>query len=307
MEENTYLERISTLYNLKRYHDGVKETHKALAVFPESFDLHLYLSLFYFALEDLPNTASANRSAIALEPENPHAHYVRSLLAHQQLNFTLELEAAQEAVRLAPEDSDYLQRLSEAQLQSGMIKAAKLTAEEIVRLDPGGETAHEQLASICFTLEEWDKAELHYRAALAQSPTNIYHMHNLSTALNQQKKHIESLEVLYQAMLSDAGNSDLQNRLDNALAHYLPSRLLMSKRNRALKKLPSALKQYYLYKDEKRSFIERYPVACNLAIWITLLVLLVGLFSMVAPSSDQEKKSETHAIQPQILQGSNSE
>lgn len=274
MEDAALIERVSTLYDLKRYEEGVRETSKALASYPQSFPLHYFLGLFYLALEHYAKAREANLRAIAIEPDHPAGHYLRSLLAHELLNFNEELEAAKEAVRLDSEDTDYLQRLSEAQLQSGLLQQAQQTAEDIVRIDPNSETAHKQFASICLTLEQWAKAEKHYRAALAINPHDVYTLHNLSFALDRQRKNVESLEVLHQAIIAAPANQDIKQRLDGAISSFLPSRFLQRRRQKALEQMPKQVYNYYMLNERHRSLSQRYPIFVNVVIWGVLLAVV---------------------------------
>ena len=61
-----------------------------------------------------------------------------------------------------PDEAMFLKRLAEAQLQNGMIKAARQSSERMIRLAPDDEDSFELCGQICLELEDYKEAEKYF-------------------------------------------------------------------------------------------------------------------------------------------------
>lgn len=276
--EYAQVQRVSVLLDLKRYTEASREAAKALSSCPDSFSLQHLMAYAMLMTDDIAEADRLNRLAIATEPSNGSGYYLRSLILHEQLNFTGELEMAQKAAAIDPHCADYLGRLVEAQLQSGDVRSAKACAQQLVHLTPGSEEAHEQLARICMQLSEWKSAEEHYRAVLSINPTQTHIHRNLAYTLGEQKRKREAIDVLFSALKLDPANTDLQKEVYEAVHSYLPMRLFYRRRQSELQALPSSLAAFYADRRQRSLFYEKYSAWLNVLVWAALLGGLAFLF-----------------------------
>ncbi len=93
------------------------------------------------------------------------------------IDFDGELQAAEHAVSLAPEDPDLLDRLARAQVQSGLLKKARVTAIQLTKVAPENADTHSLLCDICLELNDYKTAEAHISEAIRQQPEN-HGLHN---------------------------------------------------------------------------------------------------------------------------------
>ncbi len=283
--EMSQIERVRALLELGRHEQAVSEAAKALASCPDSYYLQYFMAVAFLSLDNIDEADRVSRSALQLDPGNGDGYYLRSLILHRQLNFVGELEMAQQAASIDPEDPTYLTRLADAQLQSGMIREAKETTEELVRLDPGSEEAHEQLASISMQLSDWKTAEKHYRAVLSITPMAIHIHHNLAIVLIQQKRKPEAIEVIFNALRSDTTNKDLQQQLYDAVNNYLPPVFFPSRRKKKLQSLPSPIVFFYQDRRDREGFLANHGVLVNVAGWLLGIGILVFVFNFFIEST----------------------
>ena len=275
-DEQFFFERASTLIDLKRYKEALKEASLGLVECPESFSLHTLMSQAYINLDQLDPAEQSITTAIRLEPENPYGYYIRSHLMREKKAFNKELSMAQRAVQLDPEDPDYLYRLSEAYMQSGMIKQAKDACYEMINLSPDSGEAHSLMGDISLELEEWTLAETHYLAALKIDPNRIALLNNLAISLSRQKKYKEGLELLLQAMQQNPTIDYIQDNLFDFIKDYLDKNTLKG-RSAALDDLSPVLRIFYEDRQPRVSIFERYSNYGMYVFWALLLVIVTIL------------------------------
>ncbi len=276
--EGVWIEKVWTFVQLDRYDEALKEAAHGLALHPDSYYLHHWMAVSHYNLEDIEEADRSNQQAIRLDPENGDGYFLRSLILHKQLHFTGELEMAKAAVRLDPECVHFLERLTHAQTQSGLMKDARDTVQQLVSLAPDSADAHELMAGICFDLDDWPGAEEHYRAVLAIDP-NAGHIHrNLAVALTQQKRDREAIDCLFSAVKLDASNTEIQDRLYAAVSHYLPWPIFRGRYQQALDALPGPIQHFYEDRRRRNGFIGNHAAELMVVFWLFFGVVAVWAF-----------------------------
>ena len=279
--EELFEEQAKTLIKLKRYSEALEKAKLGLASYPQSYYLHYLASIAYLNSEKIDESEEHIRSCINLNPEIGLGFYIYSEILHKKCNFAGELKMAEEAVRLDPEDADYLQRLISAQSQNGLLKKARETAQQLVKLDPNSEAAHEELAGIYIQLEQWEGAESHYRLALNINPENIIHLYNLAAVVKAQGRSKEAIDILWSTAKLDPTQQDIQKALIKAINSYLPSPLFVNARKNKLNELPSGLVNYYLDHNDRLGIIGRHNGFVMVVGWSVVLILMSLIFSPV--------------------------
>ncbi|MEJ2043791.1 MAG: tetratricopeptide repeat protein [Reinekea sp.] len=281
--EHARIERVDTLLDLKRPEQAMQAVIEGLAAFPQSYYLHFLKARIHLQMKDFVEADKAICATINIDLNNGHGFFLRSLILHNLLNFTGELEMALQAVRLEPENEHFLGRLVEAHLQSGEYRKAREVSEQLIKLDPGSAESHEQLARICFLMEDWAKAEKSLRNALAIRP-NWLHLHQfLASTLRRQKRLDEAIEVLYIAIKQEPTNTALLDSLDNALQGLLPSPWRVKAHTNAVEQLPEHLKYFYQDRHSRRSWYQKNAMLVHIGFWVSSLAIIALIYTALTP------------------------
>jgi tetratricopeptide (TPR) repeat protein len=137
--------------------------------------------------------------AIAADPLEEWGHRLRSIVLLREGRKRESLEAAQEAVRLAPREPLALYSLAQSQRANRMIREARQTAERQREIAPDDALAYESLALLAIDEERYDEAEFHCRKALELNPNSYAAMNNLGLAFLRRNRKHEALEHFHQA------------------------------------------------------------------------------------------------------------
>ena len=269
--------QVESLLEVKRFDDAIKEALKGLASFPDSFYLH---SLLLRAHLDNSHFQEAGRVAEALirqAPDQAYAYFLGSIAMHHCKRFTSELQMAETSCSLEPENPTYLYRLAEAQLQNGLIKKARATCEQVVKLQPDDAESHELTGRIDLELDQYPSAERHFRAALAIEPDDIGTLNNLAIALSAQKKYRDAIDILFTALKNQPDNTNLQHNCFEFIKIYLDNNTLSGKRDNALNQLPTPIKMFYLDYKKRVHPLRKYSHYTMYLFWALFLLVLAGV------------------------------
>src|SRR5262249_29943640 len=130
------------------------------------------------------------------------------------------LQAACEAVRVAPELPSALHTLAIAELGAGQRTAALTTAERLRQAAPDWAFSHELLGLIMLRRGKWKEAELFYRHALTLNPESWISMNNLGLALQRQGRQKEAIERFHDAARLNPSAETSRKNLAQAVGRY---------------------------------------------------------------------------------------
>ena len=278
-ERQSLAARADTLLHLNRHQDAVLILTQMISQEPEVAEHRAQLARALLNLNDLEGARQTCQAAIALEPEYAGAFYLLSYIEHYRHNFDAELRAAEEAVRLMPEEPAFLTRLGRAQIQSGMPRKAYTAASQALALDPESVELHELLGDVCLELERYQQAETHYREALKQQADDIGLINDLARAQMGRKNWRDAIDTLYQAIVLDPGNTTVQDNLYIAVEHHLDSKAFSIQQKKALTDLQPVIQKFYHERRARRAWLQKpYVIA---GAWILGVFVLVLLFAVL--------------------------
>ena len=140
--------------------------------------------------------AAAER-ALSLDPNCVAAQV--ALFVHENFwgwNWARALEAAEEALRMAPDDADVCASAAMLMLSMGMAARALALAQTAVLRDPLNAEAHACVGRALGALERpASEIEAAYRTALEISPQGVSYHAFVATALSEQGRHEEALQI----------------------------------------------------------------------------------------------------------------
>ncbi len=276
MEERA-LQIAKSLLEVGRCDDAIKQCVLFLSSQPESIQGRACLIRAHLEKDEYDKAEQAAMALIKLAPEEPFAYYLRSLACRELKRFNSALEMAETAARIDPENANYLQQLAAMQLQQGMIKKAKLTAQALLKVAPGSEQAHELMASISLELEDFKQAEIHYREVLRLNPNSINTLNNLAIALAAQKKLKQAIELLFNALKQTPNDETLRYNTFSMIKSELDKSSLKGNRKQRFEELPSAIQMFYRDYKSRTNILERYSNYLMIIGWIVVL----GLASLI--------------------------
>jgi tetratricopeptide (TPR) repeat protein len=222
-EELQQLKRkAQALLDVGRAEEAVKLLSRALSLSPNDDDA---LCLMTLAFVELANWKEARRyvtRAVAAAPENDWAHRLNSIVLKNCACNLEAVDAAREAVRLAPWLPHNLHTLASAQLHIFNLPEARQAADQLLELAPEWHMSHQMMALVALKEGKNKEAEMHCRRELELEPNSFYGMNNLGVALLNQKKRREAIEAFNNAAKIDPTSTLAQNNISAAASKYLP-------------------------------------------------------------------------------------
>ena len=163
-----------------------------------SFGLSRAAGYGMLSMQDANSEAlTAAERALALDP-NSVAGLV-ALFVHENFwgwNWPRALEAAEQALRIAPDDADVCVSASLLMLSVGNLARALTLAQTGVLRDPLNAEAHACVGRVLDALERpATEVEAAYRTALEISPQGVSYNSFLAMALSEQGRHDEALQI----------------------------------------------------------------------------------------------------------------
>lgn len=203
------LQRARLLREHRRYEEAIAAIHQYLAAEPDSFAAHHELAVVRL-LEGgnrLGALADIDR-AIALSPDHPGAHAMRSTILHALDRDREALAAADEARRLDPEMAYAWYCRGNALLALRDLPAAEEAARRALELDADLMDASNLLATVLRLQKRFGEAEVEIDRHLERDPENAWTFATAGwTALNRGQR--DKAEELFRESL----------RLDPSLEH----------------------------------------------------------------------------------------
>ncbi len=280
-ESNLRLEETEVLIELGRIEEALAACSRAIASDPENPFLFYSLARIHLGLEHYQEATDAARRIIGLAPEWPYGYFIISIGLHRLLDFDGELKAAEHAASLDPEDPTLVDRLARAQMQSGLLKKAKVTATQLIKVAPEDAETHSLLGDICFALDEYETAERHIREALRRQPEDHVLHNDLGRTHLARKRWRDAIDAFFCATKLRPAEAAYRDNLNVALTNWADSSIWKGKRDEALAALPPGILSFYQYKRSSRTAFERLGVFGPALIMLAGLILLTWLFSSI--------------------------
>ncbi len=133
---SAHLERAQLLLAQSRAGDAERESMLALAARPDDPQALALLALSRIEQDKRPEALEAAREAVGLAPDVSYLHYVHALVLHRMDREAEAFRAAQEALRLDPSDADNFSLLASIELARRAWPAALAAAENALALNP---------------------------------------------------------------------------------------------------------------------------------------------------------------------------
>ena len=218
----------------------------------------------YYLQQQQPDSAMVYYDAVlGLDARNLSALQGRisSLLA--QNNLGLALREVDKAIDYYPSDIDLKLKKAGFLAQAGKIQqAVSLSAELYARYPNNPKIKSLYLeqklaaANACMLVEEYEEAEVHLRALLAEEADNKEALHYLSNILDLRKRYAEALLIVQQALVSYPGDREfLQKKA--AILHN-------SAQYTAAAQVATALRDEYPYNPKYRTMVQDAWMAAGL-------------------------------------------
>ena len=280
-EAGHHAEEADALIDLGRFQEALAACSRAIASDPENAFHYYTLARIHLGLENHQEALAAARQVISLEPEWPFGYFIISICLHNVLDFDGELQAAEHAVSLAPEEPDLLDRLARAQMRSGLLRKAKITATQLTKVSPEDADTHSLLSDICFQLDDYKTAEPHVREALRQQPENHILHNDLGRIHLVTKQWRDAIDAFYNAVKLQPGEQIYRDNLNMAVTCWADSNIWKGKRGEALASLPPEILSFYQHKRESRTAFQKLGMFGPMLIVLVVLILLVQFFNSI--------------------------
>lgn len=271
-------EKTEYLLELKRFGDAIALISLALSKEPEDYRLTSQLVRAFIGLNDFTSAQYHADNLITIEPNNPFGFYIKSIIAHHQLHFDDELKFSEHAVHLEPDNANYLFRMAYAQLQSGLVKQAKITAEQLMLLSPDESHSHELMGDICLQLQDYKQAKQYIDTALVFHPNSIALLNDLASCYIGLKKKKLAIETMHNVLRLNPDSKALQSKLYGTIQSFLDSEKLRGRKG--FKSLPTELQIFYNDYIGRADTPNKYGTLILSVLWGAFLIGLVALFSL---------------------------
>lgn len=229
-ETETLTMRAQMLVDLGRPTEALLLLHRALGHTPDDDEALCLLSVAHWNLAQRDEALTWAERAVAARPEGIWAHQILACHLICMKQYPRALTVARETVRLDPENTESLNLLGHAQLESGYAVASRRTAGRMRRLAPDEYLTHELLIRIAYHQDRWPDVEKHCRDALAIDPNSYTALCYLAEALDnlspgdvssQPGRLPEAIDCLDRAIRIDPVDAEARDHLDRVLANYL--------------------------------------------------------------------------------------
>ncbi|PCK08807.1 MAG: hypothetical protein COA42_07330 [Alteromonadaceae bacterium] len=280
--ENMRAQQIESLLDVKRFDDAIKEALSALSSFPDSYYLQTLLVRAHMGADNDREAEVQCRCLIKNHPHDAFSYYLASLVFHNNKKFTSELETAEIAAKLEPDDALMLKRLAEAQLQNGMLKAAKQCSERMLVLAPEDAGSFELCGQIALESDDYRSAEKHLKEALRLVADDVHVLNLLAISLQAQKRDKEAIDLIFVALRNRPESEPLRENLFAFIKAYMDRNTLGGGRHKVLAELPNPVQMFYLDYKKRTNVFQRYSNYVMYAFWvvfITVFTLIINYFS----------------------------
>jgi Flp pilus assembly protein TadD len=218
------INRAQALIDIRRWQEALKLLRQALAIAPASGDILCRVSYVKLQIGEFEQALADADRAVQSEPMNEWGHRLRSVALLRLGKKSDALEAAEEAVRLAPHLPETFYDLADAQIANQRLREARETALRAREVAPESSESHEILSRVEMAHKSWGEAEKHLRKALSLNPTSYWALNSLGICLLEQDQEREALEMFRQAARANPAGKAARNNLKDLVANYLPGK-----------------------------------------------------------------------------------
>ncbi len=181
------------------------ELRRALALDPESPELHSTLSITLSNLGRPAEGLEEADQAVALAPDNDYAHYARAVALLDLGRSTKATDAAREAIRLNPDSVSARVKLAGALLSRNDFQQALDEVDRALALDPEYADALSVRAVVLSHLGRHPEATSAIRSALALEPGNFWFHANRGWTLLRAGREREALDAFRESLRLEPG------------------------------------------------------------------------------------------------------
>jgi tetratricopeptide (TPR) repeat protein len=171
---SAHLERAQLLLAQSRAGDAEREAMLALSTQPDNPQALALLALCRIDQDKRESALEAAREAVGLAPEVPHFHYVHAFVLHRMERAEEAFRAVQEALRLDPSDANNFSLLASIELARRNSTAALAAAEQALALNPEHVGAANLRAMALVRLGRKTEAKETIDFALHRAPENAF-------------------------------------------------------------------------------------------------------------------------------------
>jgi tetratricopeptide (TPR) repeat protein len=163
---------------------------------------------------------AACRQVLEASPDQPEAHHLLGLIAHQRGRLADAIEFLRRAVRHAPQNALFHSNLGEMLRQGGQFRQAVDQNRRATDLDPANATAWSNLGAALYELKEFEESARAHRLALQADPNFALGHCNLGNALHGLKRNDEAIVAYGKAVALEPNLVDGWANLATALHHH---------------------------------------------------------------------------------------
>jgi tetratricopeptide (TPR) repeat protein len=214
---NPNLQRALLLFQQSRYELAEEQLRQALAVEPDDAHAHALLALCLAHREKFDEATTEARQAIHHAPDFDFAHYAHASVLHDRNDLGAAQRAIEEALRLAPEDADYWALLSQIRLDQRQWAPALEAAETGLRFVPDHVACTNLRAIALVKLGRKSEAGATIDAALARNPQDAVTHANQGWTLLEQNQPAKALEHFRESLRLDPTNEWARSGIVEAL------------------------------------------------------------------------------------------
>jgi len=228
MQRNPHMVRAEILLGQNRFDLAEPELRQALALEPDNAHAHVMLAICLREAEKFTDATMEARTAVGLAPEEPEGHYVLASVFAERHMPKEAMAALGEAIRLDPGQPRYWGQLAMLHIAAKKYKDALAAAERGLAIDPENSTCINARAVALRGLGETDAARDAVASALARNPESAISHANMGWNMLHQSKPREALEHFREALRLRPDMEWARQGIVEALkARWLPYRLML--------------------------------------------------------------------------------
>jgi len=205
-----------------RWADALRALAPVVAAEPDNVDALLLAAQCHLGLGDAASALAAAAAAGSLRPESSRAAVLQSAALARQQRHRDARTAADEAVRLAPDDpSAHQQRIAVDVVSRRVTAGGRASAEMALRLAPNEPAVHVEVGNLELVDRRLHAGMEHYRTALRIDPDNRAASYNLALLGNRAGGWRESVRLLLGLIRADPDDPRYTTSLRTVLSGVL--------------------------------------------------------------------------------------
>lgn len=197
--------------------DAVGAFRKALAMNPDDGHAHAMLALASLQCKDIDAAQAAITEALRLMPANPFPHYVQGFICLADHKLDQAERAAQEAITLQPDAPEFYRLLALVWYERRDFDKALEVIDRGLALDPESSDCLNVRSQVLVRLRRTGEARSMADAALASNPDDAYSHANAGWSALHNNKTKEALGHFKESLRLDPGNDWAKAGLAEAL------------------------------------------------------------------------------------------